>query len=204
LRIYPALWVCFIFAIVLLLNKFWLTFGIVFLLSLLVNYFIGDLKRNGDNLITDLGGVVVFSYLHYFLIGVLARIFWKKLKPFFENKFLIWLLGYLIFAWSFTFYFGINTNSYWVMTPVNLLADFILAGVTFSMAYSFYGMSHRLLRGNDISYGLYIYHMLVVNFLVERNCFGEMYYLVIAIFATIFLAFLSWKLVEKPALKLKG
>ncbi|MFK8006503.1 MAG: acyltransferase family protein [Saprospiraceae bacterium] len=272
LRIYPALWVCFLFVIVLLLNdftghyssffskeilfwifgqlsifqfytpdilrfwgvgapngslwtitvevqfyllipflfwffsrfnKFWLTFGIVFLVSLFVNYFVGDLKRNGDDFIANLGGVFVLSYLHYFLIGVLIRVFWKKLKPYFEHKFLIWLIGYLLLSTISTFYLGINTNSYWLMTPVNLLADFILAGVTFSMAYSFYGISSRLLRGNDISYGLYIYHMLVVNFLVQRNCFGEMYYLMLTIIVTMILAFLSWRLVEKSCLKLK-
>ena len=55
-----------------------------------------------------------------------------------------------------------------------------------------------------MSYGIYIYHMLVVNSIIQIGWRGEIHLLIIAIFITIILAFLSWNVVEKKALNLKN
>jgi len=96
-----------------------------------------------------------------------------------------------------------DTTSYWISSPVNVFADIILAGLTLSFSFSFVGIGDKILRGNDISYGLYIYHMLVVNFLVQRNFVGREIYLLVVIVVTILLAILSWIFIEKKALKSK-
>ena len=57
--------------------------------------------------------------------------------------------------------------------------------------------------GFDISYGLYLYHMLVVNFLLELKIFNQFNILYAYLFCTFFLAFLSWNFIESPILKLK-
>ncbi|MCB1658576.1 MAG: hypothetical protein KDI39_10135, partial [Pseudomonadales bacterium] len=64
-------------------------------------------------------------------------------------------------------------------------------------------LSKILLRNNDISYGVYIYHMLVINFLVYMGKVGQIRLVLLVIFTTYVLAALSWFLVEKPALSLK-
>jgi peptidoglycan/LPS O-acetylase OafA/YrhL len=61
----------------------------------------------------------------------------------------------------------------------------------------------RILKGNDISYGMYIYHMLVINSLVALGYTGEIKYLFAAIFLTTVLSLMSWLFVEKKALALK-
>ena len=48
-----------------------------------------------------------------------------------------------------------------------------------------------------------IYHMLVINSLVELGYKGKLNYLLVAITVTIFLGILSWFFVEKKALSFK-
>ena len=57
--------------------------------------------------------------------------------------------------------------------------------------------------GFDISYGLYLYHMLVVNLLLELDIFDQFNILYTYLFCTFFLAFLSWNFIEYPILKFK-
>ena len=57
--------------------------------------------------------------------------------------------------------------------------------------------------GFDISYGLYLYHMLVVNLLLELDIFNQFNILYAYLFCTFFLAFLSWNFIESPILKFK-
>ena len=55
----------------------------------------------------------------------------------------------------------------------------------------------------DVSYGLYLYHMLVANFILNINQFYQFNIILIYFFLTIVLAFTSWYLIESPIMKLK-
>jgi len=55
----------------------------------------------------------------------------------------------------------------------------------------------------DLSYGLYLYHMLVANFILNINQFYQFNITFIYFFLSIFLAFISWYLIESPIMKLK-
>ena len=59
-----------------------------------------------------------------------------------------------------------------------------------------------MLRRNDISYGVYIFHMPIVNLLIYLEIKGFAGFWV-AFIGTVVFATLSWFLVEKPALRLK-
>lgn len=175
---------------------------LLLLLSIIANLYFGRLKAL-DMMIGKLGAVTVLPYLYYFMIGIAAWQFWQYVRPFVENKFYYWLLGYLGFSYFFRHFLGFDTTDYWISTPFNLIADLLLAGLVFSCAFSYRTLSSRLLKGTDISYGLYIYHMLVVNFMVERAWQGELLYFFLALLLSISAGYLSWKLVEQPALRLK-
>ena len=60
-----------------------------------------------------------------------------------------------------------------------------------------------LLRRNDVSYGVYIYHMLVINTLVQFGLVGLWRYGALCALAVAAVSFASWRLVEKPALSAK-
>ena len=55
----------------------------------------------------------------------------------------------------------------------------------------------------DISYGIYLYHMIIINMFVELGMVGEMKYLVWALIGSIACGFISWYVVEKRWLERK-
>ena len=73
----------------------------------------------------------------------------------------------------------------------------------FSFAFSYNTLSRKLLKGRDYTYGIYIYHMLIINVFVYFNFVAEIKYFLYVFFSTIALGAFSWHLIEKPFLKMK-
>lgn len=145
----------------------------------------------------------VFPHLFVFLIGVAAYLYFERIKGFLVNKFWWWIAAYIAvrgILWQTGYV------EYWVVEKnvlLLLLTKLLLAGVVLSFVFSFAGLSHRLLGDNDISYGVYIYHMVVINVLVELGVVGGLLPLATAILLTLAVGYLSWRFIEKPALSLK-
>ncbi len=145
--------------------------------------------------------ILVVSFVPYFwmfLIGVLAQRNWRTIRRFFEDRILLWLVGYFFLVYVLTS-LGMNTggNS---QTPI---ASISLAGLVFAFAFSWRTLSERMLMGNDISYGTYIYHMVVINLLAHLGYTGSFKVLISMYLITLGLACISWIIVEKPALRKK-
>lgn len=183
-------------------GQYLLPIAVLFGIAIVANHLIGNAVVE-ESIYGKLGGVTLLPYLYYFLIGILVKLMWSHIERFMKNKFLIWIVVYGSLAWSLAYFFNAEFTSYYIFSPVKILMDLLLAAVVFSFAYSFSTLSGSLLKGNDISYGLYIYHMVVVNFMVHRGYMYDVKFLAIAIVATIILAVCSWRFIEKPSLKLK-
>lgn len=146
----------------------------------------------------------VFPHLFVFLIGIASYLYFERIKQFLVHRFWWWLAAYLLLRavlWQ-AGYIG-----YWVIEKnvlIMLLTKIMLAGVVLSFAFSLPGLSHKILGNNDISYGIYIYHMVVINIFVELNLTGGFGILFITMFCTCSVAYLSWRIVERPALSLKS
>lgn len=139
-----------------------------------------------------------------FALGILIHRHWDRLGRFLENRFVWFFAAYTAVAvfrqlvlgrgttWQALYYLG--------YAPERVL----LAAATISAAYTARGLSSRLLGGVDISYGIYIYHFLLINVLMEMGYmkgFGS----VAMVFAlSIVCGLASWHLVEKRALSLKS
>ena len=61
----------------------------------------------------------------------------------------------------------------WALAPLVLVQRALLAVVVVSCAYTQRSWAGRCLHGRDISYGVYLYHMLVVNLLVHLGATGR-------------------------------
>lgn len=151
-----------------------------------------------DNLYYKLFSVTVIPYLFDFMLGVILQVNFFRIKGLIANKFLIWLLGYIVWV-VFANYWGLRI----VGNHINPVSVLILAFLVLSFAYTRPDFG-TILRGKDFSYGVYIYHMVVFNVLVQCNWVGSYLYLYVGIGSTFILAILSWYFVEKPALKLKN
>jgi len=178
--------------------KRYFLFFFLFAIFLCFNYLNNDWEWDGRGFLGRLYGVSVLPYLYMFLCGILIQRYFDVLSFYLKNKFFYLLFLYLIINLSFSL-LGLNAEG----NSIGPIPFFFLALLSISFAYSFRGRLGNFLRDNDLSYGVYIYHMLFVNIAVHQSFLHSYAILVIIILMTIGMAFLSWKLVEKPSLKLK-
>jgi peptidoglycan/LPS O-acetylase OafA/YrhL len=149
------------------------------------------------SLITKLIKVSFFPWFYIFLLGVLAQRNFEFFHAYLAGKFYFIFPIYLVSAYMLSNIgstFGNNSN------PVVIV---LLLITVFSFAYSMPALSAKVLKGNDMSYGIYIYHMPVVNLLLYNGLYRKAEYGFVALTGSILLAVISWFLIEKPALRLK-
>ncbi len=156
----------------------------------------------GAGLLSRVASRSVLPYLFFFFVGVFIRENEMHVAPFLRNRFFVWLalwLAYVFVAFSIM-------RSYEVLYFPDLgalLLYFTLVGLAFSFAFSFDGLSNRLIGDSDISYGVYLYHMIVANlvfyFVTTKGWQGAL----LAMVCSVIIAFVSWRLIEHPALRLK-
>ncbi|MGH9640830.1 MAG: acyltransferase family protein [Terriglobales bacterium] len=131
-------------------------------------------------------------HIYLFLTGVLLQRLAAHKSRWISGKGAYWLLGYLAF--------------YWLLprsAPTIVAAMVLLAVTTVSVAYTAPKISHAVLRGNDVSYGVYIYHGLLINVFIELGFFGQWKDLAVLAGCTYVIAYLSWTGVERRFLRRK-
>ncbi len=133
-----------------------------------------------------------------FLLGVLGQRNFDSIKAFFEGKFVYWFGLHLVLIGIAQF---LDLKSGYNKTFP--LLNFTLSAAALSGAFTYRSLSDRILRGNDISYGVYIYHMVVINAFISLKMIGRLDYFIFASLLSIGLACISWRMVEKPCLMLK-
>ena len=172
----------------------WLITAAALAVMLPAHDFMGEQEQMSQKLL----GVTLVPYLFYFMVGVIARKLQERHPGVFVGKGLWWVAAY--FTWVIIARtFNVPRAGGNLLNPVTII---LIGFATVSLAFTWRGLSARLLDGNDISYGVYIYHMPVINLLLFYGMAGLPGFFV-AVFGTIALAALSWRLVERPALGLK-
>ncbi|CAM4197514.1 acyltransferase [Cytophagaceae bacterium 50C-KIRBA] len=173
------------------------TFLIVAVIGL--NYFYQTLDPN--LIFAKLYHITLAPFLAYFLFGYFSFIFWEHIRLWVEGKFLIWAVIYGVYIGIVYFKLDLYDGSYYP-NVFGWISSIILSMLVLSAAFSNRALSDKILKGNDLSYGIYLYHMVVVNFIIDLKVTSNRLFLALSI--TFILAFISWKLVEKPCLRLKS
>lgn len=173
---------------------------LTFLTFLVISLAYIGLVRGGDSrLLANVMLRALPSWLYMFMLGMILELRKDWVQRFMADRFQRWLLAYGV--WMLVIQTaGINT----VGNTASPLVLIPLAGVVISAAYSQRDLASRLLRHNDVSYGVYLYHMPFINLLVVvtpelRNWKG----LALCVVFTSLAAVLSWRWIESPALQLK-
>jgi peptidoglycan/LPS O-acetylase OafA/YrhL len=86
---------------------------------------------------------------------------------------------------------------------VNPIGYALMVVIVIKLAYINPSLSDRILGRNDISYGVYIYHSPIINYILHIYGPGEVQFISV-ILGTLLLALLSWFLIERPTLRLKS
>ncbi len=136
-----------------------------------------------------------YSFVRHFAM-FMAGVVLQRLGVYRSNlifgKGFLWIAVYLLFLY-------IVPSS----AATIVMSGLILAVCTVSLAYTLPGIANRLLRGNDISYGVYIYHGLLINIMVTMHLFHRIEYLLFVWVGAYLAGYLSWVLVERNFLRRK-
>lgn len=147
---------------------------------------------------TKLLGVSLIPYLYLFLFGAILNRCEPQLRPFLRQKAHLWLAAYLpLCVVGELAGATVGTN---LSNPILAL---VLGTLTISAAFTAPRLANRILRGNDLSYGSYLYHGPLINLALHLGIRDEAWLLPATLVVTIGLAAISWRLVEAPALARK-
>jgi peptidoglycan/LPS O-acetylase OafA/YrhL len=136
-------------------------------------------------------------WLWLFLIGVVASRGFKRLEPLISGRGLWLLAGYL--ALTLTILNRGYTGSGLGDDLVHAV-DLTLLGVTvISLAYTAPTVAQRLLRHNDLSYGIYLYHFVIIGIALRSIAAPVGWRFAIVAALTVVCAAVSWRFVERPA-----
>ncbi|KAA2261179.1 acyltransferase [Solihabitans fulvus] len=125
--------------------------------------------------------------LAFFAIGAAARWFGPRVAPPW------WLAALSVLAWLVA----------WGTPVANLLSIVAVSCVTFTVAFRSPTVLHHPLRGWDLSYGTYLLAFPVQQVLVQLGVRAPALLLLATTAVALPLAAVSWRLLERPALRLK-
>jgi peptidoglycan/LPS O-acetylase OafA/YrhL len=144
--------------------------------------------------------VTPVPHLYLFLLGVLLQRNEHFVKRYLAGKAVIWWVSYLLLMYGVEAGFGLEVSA----SPLFVLPSRVILGcVAIAFCFSWIELSSKLLGQLDLSYGIYLYHMLVVNSLLQVGYAGKFSGLIISFSLSIVLAWISWVVIEAPCLRLK-
>lgn len=172
---------------------------LLIVISLIANRVLYAMEaQHGQTVYWKLARVSFLPWLYMFLTGLIfQKYIYPHIKVVTNPQFLGLLAIYLPFAWYFyqqdwTFNNGVS--------PIIFLPLVVLI---YAAAHAFPNLSERWLHKNDISYGVYIYHMPLVNLFLYFGLSAELKYPLLITLLAMMLGALSWWLIEKPILRYK-
>ncbi len=146
-----------------------------------------------DTVKMKFAGVTLAPYLYTFLFGVLLQKNRELVRRYLAGWLPLWIVLYVGTEILMRHVGGFVSGNY-----LNPVSSAVLACLVVSAAYA-----KPLPVKHDLSYGLYLYHMPVINAFLAAGAAGSRWSAVAAITLAFVLAGFSWFLIERPALGLK-
>ena len=136
-------------------------------------------------------GVSFIPYAFVFLIGMFVYAKKETVIPFLANNF--WKVGGVYAFWCIvnSFIFRVQIGHY-----TDIITGILIPMVVFAGAYRF--GKHKL--KHDLSYGIYLYHMIIVNAFYVLGWKNNLFALVVVFIISIVLSFVSCVFVEEPVI----
>ena len=132
-------------------------------------------------------------WLYMFVVGAMVYKSKKILNIIIKIPYFIGISLLLIFYFL--------TKDYGWGNDINPIVFFLIVVLLVKFAYMRLSFLKEL-KGIDISYGIYIFHMPVFNYLKYKN-FGQYEIIIFGFLITLLFSLISWFIVEKPFLKSK-
>ena len=177
--------------------------GVLFAVSIILKLLISSNPLVLSNeLLQKILGNTVFYYLHFFLTGIAIYKNFAWIEKYVKDKVFIWLAIYVAYVLIVHTWLKLYINPYDI-SIWGIIANTLLSMLSLSFAFSYIHLSKNLLKENDVSYGIYIYHVPVINTMLSFGYAGSIWHILMMGIIVSFVAYLSWICVERPALKAK-
>ena len=177
-----------------LLHKNRLSLVMILILILVFANVLNTNLNDKINVYQKLFNVSFAPWLYMFVLGNLAYKY-SLLINLIKRFHLLIILGLFVLSYFLTKDFGWGTG----INPIsNILISILILKVAYTKPY----LSDAILKKNDISYGIYIFHMPIVNYILYKGTVGIVGFVLSAI-VTVAVAILSWFFYEKKFLSLK-
>jgi peptidoglycan/LPS O-acetylase OafA/YrhL len=147
--------------------------------------------------------ITIIPHWWMFVLGILLQRHFERLRGILEGKFIYHFAAYGCFAAARQFLIGRDPSWFGWFYPGYLPERILLATMTLSAAFSMRDLSGRLLRGADLSYGIYIYHFIIINVMLELGWMDTLPAVAAVFVLSAAAGALSWFGIEKRALALK-
>lgn len=147
--------------------------------------------------------VTIIPHWWMFMLGMLMQRYYGRLRGILEGKIIYYFAAYTCFAATRQFIIGRDPSWFGWFYLGYLPERLLLATLTISAAFSMRDLSGRLLRGAVLSYGIYIYHFIVINVLLELGWMDTLPAVAVVFVLSAAAGALSWFGIEKRALALK-
>ena len=177
----------------LLHNKGIVRWIITIIIFALISYFTPFLKMFMPETVGKLYDMTLFSHLWMFLVAACFAEYKDKVLPFVIKYWWIFILANLLFKYGLKFDLPMGENRYGLICTLTLL--FGLVG----FAYRFPVFDVK----RDISYGVYIYHMTVINAAIALGFSGTPLCFIVVLLITCSFAWLSAKYIGEFSKKMK-
>lgn len=174
-----------------------------FAASLTYALHVGPMMREQPS--SSLTGMIHSSPLPYFwlfLAGATAANYWQWLQVFFVGRAIWWVLAWAAVNGFLYVNVGHTMLNYRDPDLFIALRALLLAGMVLALAHSWTRLSSWM-RGHDISYGLYLFHMPLPLALYSAGMTGQAWLGWASLLLALVLAGASWILVESPCLELR-
>ncbi len=177
--------------------------GILAVLLSSLNFFRPEIEAlievtTGSEVATKLYATACTPWLYMFLLGAWAQRCSSWLVPLCIRHARAIVAAYLIAIFVAFNGFGLILGN---DIPVYLVP--LMGAAVLSVAYVRPHAAHKVLRGNDFSYGLYIYHFPIINVLLQNGRSGGVQWVAVALALAMGCAAASWFMVERPFLRRK-
>ena len=174
------------FIVKLLKGKRWYTWALAIIGSIVINQLLEfALDGLGIEILSKLYHQTIIRYLWLFLLGMGVADFYDKLIPYLKR---LWPL--LLALRIVTLFTGFDFSVAYEVLSSTLI---FLSIIGFTYAFP------RLKLKWDISYGIFIYHMTVVNAMIALGMTGKPLYLLAAVLISIVIALISTVTIGKYA-----
>jgi len=180
-------------------RKFHIKLDFLFLLILGLSIgFMLMLKSGDDTFFFKILSITFLPHIWLFLMGAYMARYWNDLSFLFKDKALWWLIGY---GGLVALSVGVGGGAGFLIHTI--LLKVVLCGVVIACAFTFRHLSGKIIKGEDVSYGVYIYHMVVVNVLIQAGMSSEWWAEPFVFCFTLCLAWVSWRFLERRVLGYK-